>query len=590
MNTRLTWLLFLVATALGGYVFVSERSAGPRREAGDGEVRFAPIVPGDVTAVELLRSNVVVRVVRRGEAWKMELPVSYGGHAPAIESFLDTLGRVKPSRWLSAAELAGAGATNGLQDFGLADSALTVKLETPGSAVLLKLGAAAPVGDQFYLQRVGTEGIFVVPNSLLASLPRTADHWRERTLLNLDGVAYDRFEVRGKTPGFEARKDEAGHWRLTRPLNARADGARIETVINALKTARVAAFLSDAPNVDLEPLGLLPPENEFILSRGTNELVRLQIGNIPADATNFVRVRLPATTNIVLAPVAIGQLARLPLPNFRDRLLLPPLTGLDRIEILAGTNRAVVASRGTNWWVTAPAEYPADGDLIRYWLGQLGTLEIADFVNDVVADYAAYGLDHPVREFRFLAGTNTVADLQFGKSDGQNVIYVRRTDEPGVYALPLGAFLQQPESGGQFRDLRFAETNVARVAISQQGRTRTLERNAAGEWVTTAGAPPVSLSPAVAETLHRLGTLQSIRYAVPDESQFTRLPSYQRLGFEFTLTLSPPSSLRSLRVRLVADFGATAVVLVHPDGEADPLRLELPGGLAQDLQRELSAQ
>jgi hypothetical protein len=592
MNTRLTWLLFLVATALGGYVAFTElgREDGQLRNRGGAEVRFSPILARDVTAVELLRSNTVVRVERQGEAWAMKLPVAYPGLGSAIDTFLENLAKVTPSRWLSAAELAAGGTTNLQQAFGFEGGSVTIKLETSAGPVLLKLGGPTPIGEQLYLQRPGTEGLFVVANSLLASLPRTADHWRDRSLLNLEGVAFDRFEVRGKTPGFEAQKAANGRWRLTKPLNARADGARIETVINALKTARVAAFLSDAPNLDLEPLGLLPPENEFILSRGTNEVVRLQIGNIPADATNFVRLRLPATTNVVLAPVAVGQLARLALPNFRDRQLLPPLTGLTRIELQAGTNQAAVELRGTNWWVTSPAEFPADGDLVRYWLGQLPGLGIVDFANDVVADYAAYGLDLPVREYRFVSGTNTVAHLQFGKTDGPERIFVRRLDEPAVYSVALGAFLQQPEAGSQFRELRFAAADVAQIEVRQLGKTRTLTRDAQGEWRTTAGAPAVALSAAVEEAVHRLGTLQSVRYAVPDESQFTRLPSYQRLGYEVTLTLKGTAPLRSLRLRLVADLGATAVALVQADGAAEPLRLEIPGPLAVDLQRELTAQ
>jgi hypothetical protein len=37
-------------------------------------------------------------------------------------------------------------------------------------------------------------------------------------------------------------------------------------------------------------------------------------------------------------------------------------------------------------------------------------------------------------------------------------------------------------------------------------------------------------------------------------------------------------------------LGATAVALVQADGAAEPLRLEIPGPLAVDLQRELTAQ
>ncbi len=588
MNTRVTWLLLCVALALGGYVLVTERRLG--LIAGNrGQVAFAPIDPARVTAIELLRSNTVVRVERHAGQWTMRLPVAYPAQGSAIEALLAAWGKVKPNRWLSPAELTAGGPTNSLAAFGLETGAITVKLETDTLPILLKLGGAAPIGDQYYLQRVGTEGVFIIDGTLFASLPRSADYWRDRSLFDLRGETYDRLEVRGQTPGFEAQKNAAGQWLLTKPLNARADGARLESLINTLRTTRVVAFLSDAPNVDLEPLGLQPPENEFILSRGTNELVRLQVGNRPADATNYVRVRLPATTNLVLVPLEVGQLARLPLPTFRDRQLLPPLTGLNRIELRAGTNATTLEARGTNWLVTAPTVVPADPDLVHYWLGQLPDLTIADYANDVVTDYATYGFDQPQREYRFFAGTNLLVHLQFGKLDGPEHLFARRLDEPAVYSVALGAFLQQPEAASQFRDLRFVESNVVQIAVSRRGKTRTLARNPQGEWTVAAGTPASTFTPAVEETLHRLGALQAVRYAVPDESQFTRLPSYRQLGHEFTLTFAPSAPLRTLRLRFIADLGSMAVALVQVDGSPESLRLDLPGPLAQELQREFGA-
>ena len=76
---------------------------------------------------------------------------------------------------------------------------------------------------------------------------------------------------------------------------------------------------------------------------------------------------------------------------------------------------------------------------------------------------------------------------------------------------------------------------------------------------------------------------------MPDERQFTTLPSFQRLGHEFTLTLRDAAGPRTLRFRLVADLGASAVVLLQVDTDPEALRIELPGALAQDLQRELTA-
>ena len=208
----------------------------------------------------------------------------------------------------------------------------------------------------------------------------------------------------------------------------------------------------------------------------------------------------------------------------------------------------------------------------------------------MVSDFAKYDLDRPRREYRFFAGTNLLTHLQFGAADGEDKVFARRLDEPGVYSLPLAALLQQPEAASQFRDFRFASSNVIKTAITQQGRTRTLERNAQGEWTVGTGKPATAFTPAVDETLHRLGALQTIRYAVPDETQFTGLPSFQRLAHEFTLTMATNAPVATLRFRLVADLGGAAVVLLNVDNDPAALRIELPGALAQDVQRELSAQ
>ena len=87
MNTRVTWLLLCVALALGGYVLVTERRLG--LIAGNrGQVAFAPIDPARVTAIELLRSNTVVRVERHAGQWTMRLPVAYPAQGSAIEALL----------------------------------------------------------------------------------------------------------------------------------------------------------------------------------------------------------------------------------------------------------------------------------------------------------------------------------------------------------------------------------------------------------------------------------------------------------------------------------------------------------------------
>src|SRR5262245_54849158 len=144
MNTRLTWLLFLVALALGGYVYVSERrvnSPGPVV----GSFVYTSFEPAAVRAVEFLRSNIVIRVERSTNGWRMALPVSYSAQGTAVDAFLDALAALRPRTLIPASQLMAAGGTNDLRAFGLDSSAITVKLETGDEPIIFQLGGPTPL-------------------------------------------------------------------------------------------------------------------------------------------------------------------------------------------------------------------------------------------------------------------------------------------------------------------------------------------------------------------------------------------------------------------------------------------------------------
>lgn len=587
MNVRVTWLLVLVALGLGGYLGVVERHAGVKVSGSDGVLAtFLPVAPELVTAVELLHSNGVVRVERMGKDWNLRLPVADAAQNQAVEALLAALGRLRPQSWISPAQI-GPSETD-LSAFGLGNGAATLKLETTTGPVIFKLGGSAPFGDQFYFQRIGNAGVFLADGALRELFPASADAWRDRRLVRLPDPDFDRFELRGRT-AFEAEKNPVtGIWRLTKPLAVRADSDRLNAVLHALLTVRIAQFVTDSPGADLETFGLRPAEAEVLVGRGTNTLAQLQFGRPPTNNPGGVYVRRLTQTNVVLVPAATALALRGPLGAFRDHRLLPPLEDSTRLEFIVGAEHTVVEKSGTNWVVTAPVRFPAQTDLVNYLFTRVGSTAITDFPNDVVADYGSYGLTAPGRTYAFTQGTNAPLQLHFGAQPDSDHVFVRRLDEAGVYVVRYTDLLQLPETAAQLRDFRFASSNVVKVAIRQKGNVRTLMRGADGQWGVTAGPAAGPFSPAVEETLHRLGDLATSRYAVRDEAMFTQLRSFTELGHEISLTFGPDATLRTLRLRFVTDLGTVAIALANFDDDPMPLRLELPGALFQDVRRDFS--
>lgn len=586
MNTRSTWLLIVIALALTGYVIVTERVRTLPNPVPD----YVSFDPARVQAVELLRSNAVVRVERTSNGWRMTLPVQYPAQATAVNAFVDGLAKLRPRLALQAPSGSESGGTNELREFGLGDSATLVKLETGETAPMIyQLGGPTPLGSQFYFRRVGAGGIYTADDAFLTLLPPAPDFWRDRGLFDLRGREFDRVEIRGPTAFTAVRDARSGTWQLVKPLAARADSERIEALINALQSARVTRFYSDSPLTELEPLGLQPAESELIVGRGSNDLVRLQFGRVFTNLPNEVLIRRTAQSNIVLAPIEAALLTRLPLANFRDRRLVPDLAGATEVRFRTGPTEYRLERNGTNWMVTAPGTFPADPELVDQFLKLLGGLEIVDFPNDVPADLARYGLDKPPREFAVLVGTNERIRLAFGTKLGLDKVYVRRADEPSVYATPLAELLRLPEIAAQLRDLRFDSTNVVQVDIQQKGRSRVLTRGANGAWAVTTGAAGTLLDEAVNETLYRLGRVASTRYVLGDPKQLEPL-KFSEVAHTVTLKFRPGAPFRSLTFQ----FGGRNPVdnlfaLVRFDEDPQPLLIEFPGKLYDDVFREFSA-
>lgn len=585
MNVRSNWILFLVALGLAAYVMLVDRKAGVTVRGGAGASTYEPVDPGSVTAVELMRSNAVVRAEATNGTWRLVLPVAYPAQAASVEKLLAGLGHVVPSGFITPGQVAGQ--PDGLKSYGLEPPGATVTFLTAQGASIFRLGNLTPAGSHFYFQRVGSEGVYTAPVAILESVPSGADEWRDRTLWDLGGRSYDRvrLESKGRTV-FEAVRDLGG-WRLRQPLSARADGERIEAMLAQLGTVRVSGFVTDAAVIDRAAYGLQPPEFELSVGIGTNDLVRMQVGSMPTNAPGERFVRRLANTNVVRVAASDLEVLEHPLEDFRDPLVFGALGGVSALEV-RGSNAFSLSLVGTNWFVTAPSRFPAEGSAVEFLLAQLAQLEIAQFVNDVVPDLAPYGLDRPGREFLALRGTNVLAHLQVGSPTDRRgtLLFARRTDEPGVYAIPR-TVLFNLESAGQLRSWKFDPTNAVEIEVAAGGQRHVLVRQG-GVWRIPGGPAFKGFLPdAVDEMLYRIGIWDSMRYAVTDEAALLRAGRFAEVSQEVRIRFGEGAPMKSLRLRFGAPLGANRFVLANFDEDPVALRLEMPAGLHADLSRYL---
>ena len=519
MNARQTFLWLLTAAVLFAFIYFFQQHRHPL-PTGPARI-LANFDPAAVTSVQVRPAGPIqlqIRAERTNHAWQLIEPLTYPAQATNIEAMLSALQTLTPATYITGAEMRSH--PNADEDYGFSSTqACSVIIFQPDHRIQLLLGARTAPGDQVFLQDVGVEGAYVVDAELLNRIPRTVNDWRDTTVVNPAGLAFDWLAVTNKSKAFVLQRDLTNRlWRLVWPPSlARADNARIEDSLQRLQALGIHQFISDDPKADLESFGLATPELELSLGQGTNAFVRLQFGASPTNQPGQVYAhRVGQNTIFTVSRNLLDPWRGASANDFRDPHLLVLTEPVQRIEVRGQDNFSLQHQTNDTWRIL-PENLPADDALVKKLLDTLSGLEIVQFTKDVVnpPDLPAYGLAPPVRQYVLQAAstngaasvTNVVlADLHFGTNQ-EDRIFARRTDESSVYAVKLADFQRLPAAGWLLRDRKvwpFSIDDVARVTIQQQGKTRQMVRKGPHAWSLAPGSQGIINDLAVEETVRGL--------------------------------------------------------------------------------------
>ncbi len=582
-----------MAVALFAFILVHQKFL---QEAGGGPEKVLPRL--QVAAVRSVQvrpaASLELRAERTNGTWQLTAPLVYPAQGVSIEQLLMELGRLAPVAYITARELQGRPNTD--EEYGFAAPQAFVVIEQPGYTYRLRVGAKTAPGDQVFLQVLGVEGIYVVDATFLKNLPRTADDWRNTALVELHGLALDWLAVTNGLKVLEMRRDTTnGVWRMTYPLQARANNAKVEEALQMIESVRVRQFISDDPKTDPETYGLQPPGLEVALGQGTHTVARLQFGKSPTNDTRLVYGRRFGLNAIVAVPKDLLAPWYASVNDFRDPFLITLTVPVAAVDV-RGQEAFSLRQQTNGQWQVLPQGLPADAGLVKELLSGLGAMRIVEFTKDVVIapDLPAYGLASPARQY-FLraAATNTpdgpanalLAELGFGTNQADKV-FARRADESFVYAVKLSDFQRLPAAGWQMRERRiwsFSTNDVSGLLITQQGRTRQLVRNGPHSWSLASNSQGTINDLAVEETVSGLCQLTAAAWLARGEQDRVRFGLADK-SHQITLELkNGQKALVTFGNEANANAPCAATTL---DGEL--WIFELPAWLYAYVQRYLS--
>ena len=450
-----------------------------------------------------------------------------------------------------------------LQEYGLQNPRVRLQIVPRGTTKPTEVlfGNDTPVEGRTYLELAGQDRVYVVPDELKKVLQKEVNAWRDHRLTDLVATEVTRAVVKNPAGEIELQRD-GDHWRLAKPLSARANDTKVNDLVSQVANLNIESFVGDDKAADAsyglaDPRGTVtlytaadPKGRELFLGASPETAkpaspgeaaVNAAIGAAPTPTPNpkladSVYVRYPDRQSIYTVSKSIDSLLTLKPADLRDRQLARVNADLvDRIRITPADGKAfAVAHNKDKTWslVGAPAGTPpanaAEADRL---LSAITTAQVADFVADSASDLAKYGLDKPTLQVRFLsvasentaesnAGEKPVATVDFGQTEGANV-YARVEEDPFVVAVPAAvpaAIAADPLQWQDVNIFRADPEKVSSLEIAVPGRPAVaLTRADKGGWTLSKGEGPLDTAKAqsIVNTLARLHAVRWVGAARP---------------------------------------------------------------------------
>jgi hypothetical protein len=393
-----------------------------------------------------------------------------------------------------------------LRDFGLAMPPLSVTFSARGRRETYSFGRLTAAGDEVYVQQEGLEVIFTVPVRTARVLEQPLGDFRRHNLFALTRDEIFGIGLKDAGEPFSKLVKNEGVWRLAEPVDAPADRAVAERLLEAICSERIVAYADAGAGA-----GLGDDEGGYVLS------LRNSSGGVEKAI-----IGAAAGTNEVWARTSEGAVVRV-----RDSLLavcrecqrMIEDTRVFPVEAAAVTSITVnegfpayVLSRKTAndpWRLASPVDAPADADHAEKLLSGLLALRGTDIM---------------------LSATNTI----------KVSVSTETTNFPSCAVLER-SFIGK----GRLADLR--DRTMIRYPVEKVKKVRV--RTSAG--VTWDATKYEALIKCLAEGI----VAESVDVIAPGKEDFRRC-GFDRPSFTFTFELDDPSSsLRTLLLGAAAPGG-----------------------------------
>jgi uncharacterized protein DUF4340 len=422
-----TIALIVVLGGLCAYIYFVTWKKAPE-SANPQEKVFAGLQGDKVEEIKITSDKGDVTTLKKTNgAWQIVAPVT----AAADEAEASAIATALAS--LSVVRVVDENPTE-LKDYGLAMPRFEVDYKTAGASAYQRIlvGDKSPTGSDLFAKRNEDKRVFLIPSTQENTLDKSTFDLRDKVVLKFERDKVDGIDVAADGKTLQLAKDNAD-WKITQPMQARADYGSVEGLIGRLQTTNMKSIVAEnATPDDMKKYGLDKPTATVDLKMGSAHAT-FAIGGKAENNTVYARdLSKPAIVTIDSTVAddlkkGAGEYRRKDVFDFRPY-------NATRLEITRGTQTVVfekVKGEGKDavdkWRRSSPNAADADKEKMESLLSRLSNMRATSFVDTT----AKTGLDMPamIVAAKYDDGKKDER-VTFGKMDAD--IFVSKPGEPGA--------------------------------------------------------------------------------------------------------------------------------------------------------------
>lgn len=348
-------------------------------------------------------------------------------------------------------------------------------------------------------------------------------------------VTFDKDKVEEVTLTYPDReinlkKDAAGKWTITKPLNAEADDTTVKNLISAIAECEVEKVLDEVPQ-ELSLYGLdSPGATVKVKLKDGQEVPTLFVGKTtPVGFKTYVRKGDEKKIFLTSSSFHYGMDKKA--KDLRNKKIID-FTDEEVKKIgIANTDKEIVLARdGADWKLEKPEAYKADATEVYNFLSSLRSVQAQDFIDDAAVDPAVYGLAPPALTVSLSLGEDQAKKTvlvggEKSEAGGGKKRYLKREEKETVYIVGDWVLKDLNKSVSDLRDktiFAFDPEKVTKIEVKRKdGETFTLAKGADKKWTVASEEGKKSRETALQRLVDDLRELRGYEIAADNPSDLS---------------------------------------------------------------------